>query len=162
MRTFKQQLKQNMTLLLFIALFSSYSNGFAETTETADTDTAKAEHHTQNLGSGIYLGFLPCTDCKGVKTTLALNKNNTYILITQYVGKSDREIVEKGKFTWGDNNAIILTPRNNTETRHYSVGDDTLTQLNSNGTPIAGDLADRYILRKKGITEGNAQAASHH
>lgn len=160
MRTFKQHVKQSLTLILFIATFSSYNNVFAE---TGDTDSA-TEHHAQNNVDwpGVYQGFVPCDDCKGVKTTLALNKNNTYLLITQYVGKSEREIVEKGKFTWNDqNNTIILTPRNSTQTRHYFVGDDTLTQLDSNGNHIVGEHANRYVLRRNEMSN-KSQTSSHH
>lgn len=155
MRTFKK----TMTLFLFLATFSSYSPVFAETTETGDT-----EHHAQNSLdlTNVYQGFTPCDGCKGVKTSLALNKNNTYILLTQFVGKSDREIVEKGKFVWGgQGNTIVLTPRNSTQTRHYFVGEGTLTQLDNEGNHITGEHADRYILRRNEMT-GKAKAASHH
>jgi uncharacterized lipoprotein NlpE involved in copper resistance len=160
MRTFKQKFKQTLTLLLFIVTVSSYSNVFAETTETGDS----AEHHAQNSidWPGVYHGFLPCDDCRGVKTTLALNKNNTYLLITQYVGKSEKEIVEKGKFTSGNqSNILILTPRNNTQTRQYSVGENTLTQLDSDGYLITGKLAARYVLHRKEITQPQTQSSHH-
>ena len=164
MRTFKQQFKQSLTLFLFIATFSSYNNVFAETTETGNAETAKVEHHAQNNVDwpGVYQGFLPCDDCKGIKTSLALNKNNTYLLITQYVGKSEKEIVEKGKFTSGNqSNTLVLTPRNSTQTRQYAVGEDRFTQLDSDGNPITGKLADRYILRRTDMTS-KTQTSSHH
>ena len=160
MQTFRQQIKQSLTLFLFIATFLSCSNIFAETT---DTDAVKAEHHAQNnLWSGVFQGFLPCDDCKGIKTSLALNKNNTYILITQYVGKSDREIVEKGTFTFGNqDNTIVLTPRKNPQTRHYFIGENTLTQLDSEGNHIVGDSGDRYVLRKNEMNNSKTQASHH-
>lgn len=154
-------IKKTITVFLFLAAFSSNHAVFAETAETGGHATA--EHHTQtglDL-TNVYQGFLPCDDCKGVKTSLALSKNNTYILLTQFVGKSDRELVEKGKFVWGSQgNSIVLTPRNNTETRHYSVGAGTLTQLDNQGEPMTGKLADRYILRSVQATQ--PKAASHH
>lgn len=163
MRIFKQPLKQSLTLLLFIATIGSNSNVFAETTETGDTDAVKTEHHAQNSidWPGVYQGFVPCDNCKGIKTSLALNKNNSYILITQYVGKSEREIVEKGKFTADNqNNTIILTPRNSTQTRQYFVGENTLTQLDSNGNHITGESPERYILRKTEMS--NKTQTTHH
>ncbi|MDD1605591.1 MAG: copper resistance protein NlpE, partial [Methylococcaceae bacterium] len=93
---------------------------------------------------------------------LALNKNNTYLLITQYVGKSEKEIVEKGKFTSGNqSNTLILTPRNSTQTRQYAVGEDRFIQLDSDGNRITGKLADRYILRRTDMTS-KTQTSSHH
>jgi uncharacterized lipoprotein NlpE involved in copper resistance len=156
MQTFRQKFKQSLTLFFFIVSFSGYNIAFAETTES---DT----HHAENrLWSGVYQGFVPCDDCKGIKTSLALNKNNSYILISQYVGKSPREIVEKGKFTLDDeSNTVVLTPRNSSETRHYFIGDNTLIQLDSKGNRITGELAERYVLRKAEMTE-NQPSSSHH
>lgn len=160
MPTFKQAFKQLLTFVLFIAIFPAYSPVFAETAETMDEET----HHAQNGVDwpGVYNGFTPCDDCKGVKTTLALNKNNTYMLITKYVGKSEREFVEKGKFIWDDqSNIISITPRDNSTTRYYSVGEDRLTQLDNNANPIAGKLADRYILRRNAMKDSAKPHSSH-
>lgn len=155
MKTFKQSL----TLLLFLSIFSSASTAIAETT---DADAAKVEHHGQhNLDlTNVYHGFLPCADCKGVKTSLAFNKKGTYILLTQYVGKSDREIVEKGKFAWGETDNIVLTPRNSTKTRLYAVEEGRLVQLDENGSIMTGENADRYVLQSAVITK--EPASSHH
>lgn len=160
MRTYRQQFKQILTFFIFIVTFSGYNPVFAEPPEIKDTDT----HHAQNSldWPGIYYGFTPCADCNGVKTTLALNKNNSYILITQYVGKSEREFVEKGKFTWGDkSNTIVLTPRNSSTTKHYFVGENRLIQLDNTGNRISGKLADRYILRRTDIAKSSPSHPSH-
>ncbi|MSP28211.1 MAG: copper resistance protein NlpE [Methylococcales bacterium] len=150
-------LKHRLTVILFIATFSDYNTVFAETTH-------EDSHHAETSldWSGLYQGFLPCDDCKGIKTTLALNKNNSYLLITQYVGKSDREIVEKGKFTWGDtNNTIVLTPRNSEQIRYYLVGENHLIQLDNKGYRITGDDANRYTLRRNEISEPKAPSSHH-
>jgi uncharacterized lipoprotein NlpE involved in copper resistance len=123
--------------------------------ETADAkDSHQHEQHKLEW-SGIYQGFTPCADCIGVKTTLALNKNETYLLITQFAGKSEREFVEKGKFSWDSNsNTIALTPRNSSTTSlQYAVGDNLLTQLDSNGKRFTGKLAEKYVLRRNDVTE---------
>ena len=112
--------KRPLVAMLVIIACSSVSTAFAETTDA--TPSEHESHHTESQRdwSGLYQGFLPCVDCKGIKTMLALNPNNSYILITQHVGKSDREITEKGKFAWDEaTNTIILTPRNSTETHSY-------------------------------------------
>ncbi len=147
-----RQFKKILKFFLFIAIFSHYTPVFAETAETKDD----AGHHAQNSldWPGIYYGFLPCDDCHGIKTTLALNKNNSYLLITQYVGKSEKEITEKGKFTSGNKiNTLVLTPRNSSAPRQYLVDENRLIQLDDNGNRISGKLAERYILRKKDLKE---------
>jgi uncharacterized lipoprotein NlpE involved in copper resistance len=158
MRTARQNLKKILAVFFCVALHSSYNPVFAETTATPDT------HHAQNSQDwpGIYYGFTPCTDCKGIKTTLALNKNGSYILITQYVGKSEREFTEKGKFTAGDtSNTLVLTPRNSATTRQYWVGENNLIQLDNNGNRITGKQADSYMLRRTDLTAPSQPHASH-
>ncbi|MDD5272754.1 MAG: copper resistance protein NlpE [Methylovulum sp.] len=152
--------QRNLTVFLFIALFLGNAPAFAE--ETTDPHAA---HHAQTTidWPGVYYGFTPCADCKGVKTSLALNNNGSYILMTQNVGKSEREFVEKGKFTWHDeNDTIVLTPRNSQLTRHYAVGTNTLTQLDDSGNRIAGKNADGYILRRNELTQPQSQAHAAH
>lgn len=158
MRTFRLRFKHILAFFLFTAIFSNHSLAFAETAETANT------HHAQNSVDwpGVYYGFLPCDDCKGIKSTLALNKNNSYILITQNVGQSKRDVVEKGKFTSGDkSDTLVLTSRDGSTTRQYSVGENMLIQLDNNGNRISGKLADRYILRRSDVTESTQSHSSH-
>lgn len=132
----------------------------AEATGKPDNDP-HAAHHSLDW-PGIYFGFMPCADCPGIKTTLALNKNNSYIRITMYAGKSDREFVEKGKFEWSDKaNTIVLIPKKGGEQHQYLVGDNQLIQLNMEGNRITGKLADRYVLRRTDVAD-EAKATSHH
>jgi copper homeostasis protein (lipoprotein) len=161
MRTFRQPFKYILILFLGIAIFLGYSPAFAESAETNDKDAPHQGHNGFDW-PGLYHGFPPCADCMGIKTTLALNKNNTYILITQNVGKSIREFVEKGKFTWGDKaNTIILTPRKSSDTKRYLVGENTLIQLDNKGERISGADADRYILRRTDVSNAPPEHTLH-
>lgn len=160
MRKFNQKIQQILTVILFSAIFSAYNPVLAETAETTHKQDAHQAHN--NLWPGIFNGFLPCADCAGIKTSLALNKNNSYVMITQYVGKSPRDFVEKGKFAWNEkNNTIILTPRKSTSTHQYFVGDEVLIKLDNNGNRITGKLADNYILRKNDVTAEPQSHPSH-
>jgi len=154
-----RKFKQTLTFILFTAIFSAYNPAFAETTETNKHDGHQAH---KNLWSGIYNGFLPCADCAGIKTSLALNKNNSYVLITQYVGKSPRDFVEKGKYVWSEEaNTITLTPRKSGTIHQYFVGEDMLIQLDKDGNRITGKLADNYILRRNDVTAEPPSHPSH-
>ncbi|MFI3185024.1 MAG: copper resistance protein NlpE [Methylococcaceae bacterium] len=160
MQIFRQRFNPIAAFFLFIAFFSASTPVFSATTET-NKDTQHTEKSLE--WPGIYYGFIPCADCKGVKTTLALNKNNTYLLITQYVGRSEREFVEKGKFALGDkSNTIVLTPRNGSTTQQYLVGENSLVQLDNNGNRVSGELANRYILRRSEMEEKGAGTPPSH
>jgi uncharacterized lipoprotein NlpE involved in copper resistance len=152
MQPFKLKLKKTLAFLIAGSVYMTGCPVFAET-----TDNIQDMHHEQASldWPGLYFGFMPCADCRGIKTTLALNTNNTYVLSAQYVGKSIREFVEKGKFAWGDKkDTIVLTPRKGSTTpQQYLVGEDKLVKLDENGNRFTGDLADRYTLRRKDVTQ---------
>lgn len=160
MHTIRQAFKKVPNFLLFLALIIAYGPAFAEADKTQEAD---AHHGHKSLDwPGIYNGLLPCADCYGVKTSLALNKNNTYILIYQYTGKSPRDYVEKGKFSWGEkNNTIILTPRKGDASRQFLIGNDILTELDKNGNLITGEQASRYILRRTDVTSEPTSHSGH-
>lgn len=133
----------------------------AESAEPA----AKDEHHQHASQDwpGIYNGLTPCADCIGIKTTLALNKNGSYLLMTQFLGKSEREFTEKGKFAPGEKaNTLVLTPKNGSTSQQYLVEKDALIQLDSNGNRVTGKSADRYILRRNNITDNPPSQHSGH
>lgn len=151
-------------LLMFVGIGSVVSNHLAMA-ETKGIVHEQAIHQSQEAINwpGIYLGFTPCSDCVGIKTTLALNKNNSYVLITQYVNKSDREFVEKGKYTWDKSSkTITLTPRNgDAVAQQYVVGENTLTQLDNKGERITGKLAEKYVLHRKDVTKTPQEHSGH-
>ncbi|MGB4497166.1 MAG: copper resistance protein NlpE [Methylococcaceae bacterium] len=100
---------------------------------------------------GVFYGFLPCDNCNGIKATLSLKDNNNYLLVTQPAKESSREFYEKGKYSWDDeNNLVLLTPKNHeSTTRQYRIKDEgTLIQLNDEGKQYTGEKADSYILRR--------------
>lgn len=162
MRIFRSSLKHIATACLLLSAFVGGGAAFAEADKASDQATESHHAHGSQDWPGIYNGLLPCDDCYGIKTSLALNKNGSYILISKYAGKSEREFVEKGKFVAGDkSNTIILTPRNSSTSRQYLVGDNMLIQLGDNGERISGKLADRYILRRMDMTSEPQSHSGH-
>lgn len=146
------RLRKALKVLLFTAAVNC---GLAHAEITAaDAPQTSATSNINITGSGVYLGFTPCDDCKGIKTELVLNQNNSYVLMTTFIGKSEREFVEKGKYVAKDNDIITLTSKDGRTTRHYLVGENSLTQLNENAEHINGVGADRYILQKKNVVKG--------
>lgn len=102
---------------------------------------------------GIYHGIIPCADCEGIKTQLTLNKDLSYILQTQYLGRKDSIFAETGKFGWAENGGSIILENNNKQ--KYLVAEDRIFHLDDKGNRISGDLADKYVLNKeKPVLEG--------
>lgn len=131
-----------LSFRLLIAFAAAFFSGFCH----AESSAGDAK-----IWPGIYYGFTPCEDCKGVKTTLAFNQNNSYMLMTQFIGRSNREFVEKGKFERRDDQILVLTPKKGSSTHYYQIDGNNLIQLDDNGTPHSGKLADKYVLHRQDV-----------
>ncbi|MGE0801230.1 MAG: META domain-containing protein [Lautropia sp.] len=103
--------------------------------------------------AGVYRGVLPCADCEGIETVVVLAKDGTYRTHSKYLGKGDEIFLDQGSFAWNQaGNTVALSGR---EPARYVVGENRLTRLALDGSPIAGTLAANSILAKltDGVTE---------
>jgi copper homeostasis protein (lipoprotein) len=158
MNTIKKTMKTLLASLFIFIIYMGCAPVFAESAGSQDAPLSQAH---LNL-SGLFLGFYPCSDCQGIRTTLALNKNNTYVYISIYIGKSDREFIEKGKYAVTENNTLVLTPRKgSTTTQQYLIEDDMLIKLDEDGNRITKDGADGYILRRKDVMKNPGNHSGH-
>lgn len=96
---------------------------------------------------GTYEATLPCADCSGIKTTLVLNKDNTYTMQQEYLDKKTKTD-DKGSFTWSKDGSMI-TIEGKDGKHQYKVGENQLIQLDQEGKEITGALKDLYIFKKK-------------
>ncbi len=163
MPALKRQLKQNMTLVFFSTLLLALQPAMAATDQADQEKLLRARVNRQTDHSahvtpvdkslefhGVFYGYLPCNDCNGIKATLSLKQNNNYLLVTQPARESSREFYEKGKYSWDDENRIVvLTPNKESTVHQYHIEDEgTLVQLNGDGARMPSELADRYTLRR--------------
>lgn len=97
---------------------------------------------------GSYEGIIPCADCEGISVRIVLNLDETYQANYLYLGKNDNTPETfSGKFSWNDLGSAITLDRKEFASR-YKVGENKLIQLDLEGNPITGELADMYILNK--------------
>lgn len=117
-----------------------------------DSIAPKPDHSTAKNSLdvfGIYKGVIPCADCNGIETEVILNKDNSYVLSQQYLGKGSNKIFKKeGKWSW-DGEFNILLEGHTDGPNKYFVSENKLLQLDMTGSKIEGALADKYILRKQ-------------
>jgi Heat shock protein len=116
-------------------------------------DASRNEHNSRASldWDGMYRGVLPCGDCEGVHTTLSLNQDLTYKMITKHAGKAHDAVEHSGTFTWNEEgSAITLNDVGSDDLpKRYFVGENELTQLDKDGKRITGESADRYVLSKE-------------
>lgn len=151
---------KNLTLILLclttLGVFScnraTDSNERSATEGLTDVPIAKTDRHNSMNGmdwSGTYKGTLPCADCEGIETTLTLNTDLSYVLVTNYLGRNDaleEEII--GDFSWDEHGSEITLNNVTSGPNKYKVGESLLWHLDANGDMITGDSADHYILKK--------------
>jgi copper homeostasis protein (lipoprotein) len=135
---------QNLILILFmvfVGLVSCKSNKKAQTSEVKPT----ADNSMTSIDwAGNYQGILPCADCEGIKTQIVLNKDLSYVLETQYLGKDEKIFQAKGTFKWNEEGSKITL--DNTEKQIYQVGENRLFHLDKDGNRITGEIANNYVL----------------
>ena len=117
------------------------------------TDAFRNEHNSRTSldWDGMYRGVLPCGDCDGIHTTLSLNHDLTYKMITKHAGQADEAVEHSGTFTWNEEgSAITLNDVGSDDIpNRYFVGENNLTQLDKDGKRITGEPAARYVLSKE-------------
>ena len=96
---------------------------------------------------GVYEGVIPCASCEGIQTTLTLQADNSFELKSIYLGKDETIFKVAGKFDWDTNGSKITL----SDGSKYLVGENQLFMLDTDGNRINGELAENYILKKKGM-----------
>jgi uncharacterized lipoprotein NlpE involved in copper resistance len=149
-------IRQTIFLTLAIAVIScgqpaKRAHTISETADKNMVAPATDQHNASNSldWAGVYLGTLPCADCEGIESELTLNQDNTYLLKTRYLGKSEQSFEEKGTFIWNEaGNTITLSEAKNRPTQYF-MGENKVIQLDMDGNKITGSLSDNYILKKQ-------------
>lgn len=115
----------------------------AEETATSAVQIPQAAHDI----SGTYKGTLPTASGSGMEVTIVLSGIDAFKMSYFYVGKEDESYETTGLFVWNDAGTVI-TLVGDEAPNQYLVGDDSLTQLDTEGNLITGELAEHYVLRK--------------
>ncbi len=146
-----------VAIMLPLVFISCSSNKKTQESTTGTTAPAAPSNPTY-LGdnsrvsldwNGIYTGTLPCADCAGIKTMITLNTNDTYVMKTRYVGKSDEVFTNTGTITWDETgDKITLNGVGRGFPAGFHVGENILFQLDKNGQRVTGPMASKYELSK--------------
>ncbi|WP_258405900.1 copper resistance protein NlpE [Shewanella sp. FJAT-51649] len=156
-----QTVKMNMKLSqISLALLALMITACSEPAQTVANEPVAAPHQdtqtnlplddtSQNAldWPGVYEGVVPCASCEGIQTTLTLQADNSFELKSIYLGKDESIFKVAGKFDW-DSNGSKITLSDGTK---YLVGENQLFMLDTDHNKINGELAEHYILKKKGI-----------
>nr|WP_297306634.1 copper resistance protein NlpE [uncultured Flavobacterium sp.] len=119
-----------------------------DTLNQVDTTQVVDDHTSQTAvdWAGIYVGALPCADCEGIQTEIALNDDDTFVVKQTYLGKEGAPVEENGKIMWHDGTIAHL--KGNTIDMKLKVGENQVFVLDQDGKEIEGAMKDLYILKK--------------
>ncbi|MDR0529092.1 MAG: copper resistance protein NlpE [Zoogloeaceae bacterium] len=114
---------------------------------TVAVDTA---HNSRNSldWAGAYVGVIPAASGLGIDVTITLRNDSTYTAQYHYIDKQDGDFVTDGVFQWDEEGGAITLDAKDIPP-HYQVGENQLIQLDMEGNPITGELAERYVLKKQ-------------
>jgi uncharacterized lipoprotein NlpE involved in copper resistance len=102
--------------------------------------------------SGIYSGTIPSASGSGIEVTITLRSDSTYTVVYHYAEQKDDDgdgdYTTSGTFRLDEDKGILTLDAKDLPP-YYRVGKDRLTQLDMEGAPITGELADDYVLLKK-------------
>ena len=120
-----------------------------KTAGEAGADAIDAAHNARTSlnWAGLYTGLIPAADGPGIEVQLRLNDNETYTMSYQYVDRGDAVFDASGTFRWmEDGNRIELDTAD--FPNYYHIAEERVIQLDMEGRPITGLLAENYILVK--------------
>ncbi len=127
-----------------------------ESGSVAGTDATAVVHHDRSdpagfdrkAFAGTFAGTVPCADCPGIETHLAIDADGTFELDETY---QDRDSSSQTTGTWtidADGKRLLLDPdtKDAADRRFEIVSKDEVRLLDSDGNPIASEL--NYSLRR--------------
>lgn len=115
----------------------------------ADSNADPAHNSRSSLDwAGTYLGVLPCADCEGIETVISLTEDGSFREHTRYLGRAEgqTEYSRNGSFDWSTDGSTVTLAGN--PPHPYRVGENRLTRLAQDGSPVTGALAENYVLAR--------------
>ncbi|WP_414040127.1 copper resistance protein NlpE N-terminal domain-containing protein [Acidithiobacillus sp. M4-SHS-6] len=105
---------------------------------------------------GSYAGDLPCADCPGIRSTVALKDDGVYVLTMQYADRGPEITKYTGHFRWqADGKVIDLLGTNGQDNGKYAVRENALAPLTADGKPL--QFANKTWLLHKVSAQDAAQ-----
>lgn len=135
---------------LIASVMISACDGTGKKTESTENEqTEQVEVVAQEkTWVGTYEGLIPSASGSGIQVVLVLNENDTYVKTDTYADETD-VFEDKGVIEWGEDGVRFALVNEAGEKSFYLLSEEGLVVLTADGTPVEGELASVYILRKK-------------
>lgn len=135
--------------VLFLSLVCGCrSNGVAEAPPAAPPAVFADNSRSSVDWTGVYRGTLPCADCPGIDTTVILRSDRSFRIEMVYIDRNVSPFIQEGSFSWFPDGQRISCVDRNGGRQLFLVGENRLILLDAEGNRIAGELTERFTLRK--------------
>lgn len=100
---------------------------------------------------GTYFAVIPCKSCEGIELWVTLKAEGTFEMKTNYLGLNDaREEIFTGNLIWdASGSTVSFDGLIGNYPGKFKVGENQIWYLDKDGNMMEGDLASRYILKKR-------------
>ncbi|MGN6341828.1 MAG: copper resistance protein NlpE N-terminal domain-containing protein [Ginsengibacter sp.] len=98
------------------------------------------------MPSGKYAGVTPCADCPGIKTTIYIKDDSTFIENLEYL---DREVSFSDTGTWKVVNKIVTVSFPSHKSYFRILSDSSIAILDAERRQIKGILSEKFILKQQ-------------
>ena len=132
-----------MRYLFFLLVFISIT--------ACQKDKPKKELPKDHLSEEFlaeFQGTLPCQDCEGIKTRVALQPERRFEIKMKYIGKSDSIYQYKGQYYYDESDQLLMINMDD-EMQYFEVNPEYLKKLNENAKPIQSDNEEKYLLIRR-------------
>ena len=138
------------TISIFFAIMLAFGTSPLAQASEPGPRAIDAAHNSRNSldWDGVYAGTIPSASGSGIDVTIILRRDSIYTLRYHYVGRQSGDFITVGTFAWDEAGGVITLNAKNIPP-HYRVGENRLIQLDMEGQPITGMLADHYVLKKQ-------------
>lgn len=109
------------------------------------------EHRVAQLLTGVYAGTIPCGDCPGIDIEISFFTDHTFCRTTYNQGSDiDKTKMDIGSWKVSEDSLITIQIEKNEATQYYKLRTaQELAMLTKDKETVAGELADKYVLRKR-------------
>ncbi|WP_051287359.1 copper resistance protein NlpE [Algoriphagus mannitolivorans] len=124
----------------------------SETTESVSGATYTGDNSQTSVDwPGTYFAVIPCKSCEGIELWVTLKAEGTFEMKTNYLGLNDaREEIFTGNLVWDvSGSTVSFEGLIGNYPGKFKIGENQIWYLDKNGNLMQGELADRYILKKK-------------
>lgn len=119
--------------------------------DSPEVKESAQEQQIAHALNGIFAATIPCGDCPGIDIEISFFKDHTFCRTTYNRGSDiDKTKMDIGSWEVDADSLITIHIEKNEATQYFKLNSaQELAMLTKEKEAVAGELADKYVLRKR-------------